>query len=106
MPCVLAVGLLGIPAIANAESSERSYLAPGKSARISVTKIKRRGRGVRIHLPIGPSYTYYDYPYYYSRGYYPTHIGGYVYYPYDYRSHYWGNNRNPALPASRAPRRN
>ncbi len=26
------------------------------------------------------SYTYYDYPYYYSRGHYPTHIVRYVYY--------------------------
>ncbi len=43
-------------------------------------EVKRRGRGVTIYLPIGPSYLYYDYPYYYSRGYYPTHIGGYVYY--------------------------
>ena len=42
----------------------------------------------RIHLPIGPSYVYYDYPYYYSRGYYPTHIGGYVYYPYYYYGSY------------------
>ena len=47
-------------------------------------EIKRRGRGPRIHLPIGPSSVYYDYPYYYSRGHYPTHIGGYVYYPYYY----------------------
>ena len=59
-------------------------------------EIKRRGRGPRIHLPIGPSYVYYDYPYYYSRGYYPTHIGGYVYYPYNYyRSYCWGLNRGP-----------
>ena len=47
--------------------------------------MKHRGRGPRIYLPIGPSYIYYDYPYYYSRGHYPTHIGGYVYYPYNYR---------------------
>lgn len=40
----------------------------------------RRSRRQRIHLPIGPAYVYYDYPYYYSRGHYPTHIGGYVYY--------------------------
>ena len=43
---------------------------------------RRRGRGVRIRVPVGPGYIYYDYPYYYSRGYYPTHIGGYVYYPF------------------------
>ena len=36
--------------------------------------------------------SYYDYPYYYSRGYYPTHIGGYIYYPYYLydRSYYRG----------------
>ena len=37
-------------------------------------EIKHRGRGPRIYLPIVP-YIAYDYPYYYSRGYYPTHIG-------------------------------
>ena len=48
-------------------------------------EIKRRGRGPRIYLPIVPSYIAYDYPYYYSRGYYPTRIGrGYVYYGYPY----------------------
>ena len=41
----------------------------------------RRRRGVRIALPRGPSHIYNDYPYYYARGYYPRHIGGYVYYP-------------------------
>ena len=54
-------------------------------------EIKHRGGGPRIHLRIGPSYSGYDFPYYYSRGYYPTHIGpGYVYnYPiYDYRTAY------------------
>lgn len=40
----------------------------------------RRPRARRGRLPLGPSYVYYDYPYYYSRGYYPRHIGGYVYY--------------------------
>ena len=56
------------------------------------SRCKHRGRGVRIYLPIGPGYIYYDYPYYYSRGYYPTHIGGYVYYPRYYysRSYYRG----------------
>jgi hypothetical protein len=84
MACLLAVGSLALAPVAKAESSGRSVLKPGKSAKIDVIQIKRRGRGQRIHLPIGPSYIYYDYPYYYSRGYYPTHIGGYVYYPYSY----------------------
>ena len=88
MACLLAVGFLGLAPIAKSESVERSYLKPGESARNHV-ELKRRVRGRRIHLPIGPSYIYYDYPYYYSRGYYPTHIGGYVYYPYTYyRSYY------------------
>jgi hypothetical protein len=56
-------------------------------------EIKRRGRD----LPIGPGYVYHDYPYYYSRGYYPTHIGGYVdYLTCHYRSYYGGYNRGPA----------
>jgi hypothetical protein len=70
--------------------TKRSLLKPAESAGNKVIELKRRVRGRRIHLPIGPSYVYYDYPYYYSRGYYPTHIRGYVYYPYYYyyRSHY------------------
>lgn len=85
MACVPAVGTLGIAPMANAEASGPSVLKPGKNARISVIKIKPLRRGPRIHLPMGPSYVYYDYPYYYSRGYYPTHIGGYIYYPSYYR---------------------
>ncbi len=81
MTCLLAVGFLGVAPVSKAESIERSFLKPGESARNNVIELKRRVRGRRIHLPIGPSYVYYDYPYYYSRGYYPTHIGGYVYYP-------------------------
>jgi hypothetical protein len=97
MACVVAVGYLGIAPAANAEAAGPPFLKSEKS----VVEIKHRGRGPRIHLPIGPAYIYYDYPYYYSRGYYPTHIGGYVYYPqYYYRSYYWGYNRG-----SRSPRR-
>jgi hypothetical protein len=58
-----------------------------------VVEIKTRGRGSRLYLPIVP-YIAYDYPYYYSRGYYPTHIGGYVYYPrYYYSRSYYGGPR-------------
>ena len=39
-------------------------------------------------MPIAPSYRYYDYPYYYSRGYYPIHIRpGFIYYGYPYASY-------------------
>lgn len=38
-------------------------------------------RGSRAIFPIAPTYQAYDYPYYYSRGFYPRHIGpGYVYF--------------------------
>src|SRR5690349_24347728 len=81
MACLSAVGFLGTAPMATAESRNASTLKPGKSAKNMVIDIKRARRAPRIPLPIGPSYVYYDYPYYYSRGYYPTHIGGYVYYP-------------------------
>jgi hypothetical protein len=90
MACLLAIGCLGLAPAANAESGREAFRKPGKSAKNMVIEIKRRGRGPRITLPIGPSYVYYDYPYYYSRGYYPTHIGGYVYYPYSYYRRYYG----------------
>lgn len=79
----LAVAFLDIAPVANSASAGQPFLKLGESTN-NVIEVKSRGRGVRIHLPIGPSYVYYDYPYYYSRGYYPTHIGGYVYYPYYY----------------------
>lgn len=79
--CLLAAGLGGLAPAVNAASAGRSLLHPGESARNNVIEIEYRGRDRRIYLPIGPSYLYYDYPYYYSRGYYPTHIGpGYAYY--------------------------
>lgn len=86
MACVLAVASFGIAPAVNAEGVAR-YLERGKIARSKMNRIKRRGR-LRIHLPIGPSYTYQDYLYYYSRGYYPTNIGGYIYYPYYYYRSY------------------
>ena len=88
MASLLAVCILGIAPVANDASAGK--LKRGESARNFTLEMQRRGRGLRIPLPMGPSYIYYDYPYYYSRGHYPTHIGGpgYVYYgfPYSYRS--------------------
>jgi hypothetical protein len=107
LACLLTVGFLGIAPVAKAESSGPSFLEPGKSARNNVIKIKRRGRDPRIHLPVGPGYVYYDYPYYYCRGYYPTHIGGYIYYPNYYRCSYdWGYNRSPGSTRRLRARRN
>jgi hypothetical protein len=98
MACLLAVGFLGMAPVANAESGGQSVVKPGKGAKSDVIKIKRPGRRVRIHLPVGPAYVYCDYPYYYSRGHYPTHIGGYVYYPHYYYRSCWGHNRGPGSP--------
>jgi len=100
MACLLAFGFIGIAPVANADSGRESFRKPSKSGKNIVIDIRRRGHGPRIPLPIGPSYLYYDYPYYYSRGYYPTHIGGYVYYPRNdyYRGYYRGFNRGPGSP--------
>ena len=81
MTCLLAGGLGGLAPVANAASAGQSLLNLGESAGNNVVEIEYRDRDRRIYLPIGPSSLYYDYPYYYSRGYYPRHIGpGYAYY--------------------------
>lgn len=85
MACLLAVAFLEIAPVANATPAGPSLLKHGKSATHGVIEIKHRGHRPRLYLPIAPSYRAYDYPYYYSRGFYPTHIGfGYVYYGYPY----------------------
>jgi hypothetical protein len=86
MACLLAVGFLGIAPAAAADSDGRTHVKPDKIVKSRVT-VRPRARGPRIPLPIGPSSVYCDYPYYYSRGHYPTHIGGYVYYPFHYRTY-------------------
>jgi len=95
MACALATSFLVIAPAANAASGGQSVGKPGKTARNHVHRVGPRG--VRIHLPVGPASVYCEYPYYYSRGHYPTHIGGYVYYPYYYQNTCWGYNRGPAL---------
>ena len=88
MTCLLTVGLGGLTPVANAASAGQSFLKSGENARNNVIEIKHRGHGPWPNLPIAPSYLAYDWPYYYNRGHYPTHIGpGYVYYgyPYSYR---------------------
>ena len=56
LACLLAVGFLGIAPVANGASAGKSTLKSRESARDYVLESKRRGRGPRIHLPIGPSY--------------------------------------------------
>lgn len=88
--CLLAVGLLSIAPAANTASAEQSVRKSRESARDYVLESKHRSRR-RVRAPIipqprGPAYIYYDYPYYYARGHYPTHIVRYVYYPPPYYS--------------------
>jgi hypothetical protein len=80
MACLLTVGLGRLAPVANAAPLGQSFLSPGDSAKSNVIKVKRGDSRTKIYLPAGPSYLYHDYPYYYSRGYYPYHTGGYVYY--------------------------
>ena len=94
MTCLLTIGFVGIAPVANAASAGQSFPNPGKSAKNNVIEIKDRGHGhgPRLYLRIGPTYGAYDYPYYYSRGYYPRHIGpGYIYYGHPY-SYYYGSD--------------
>jgi hypothetical protein len=78
------ISLLGTTPAATAASTKQSVWKHDKSARTYELRSKQRVRTTKIRLPVGPSYIYYDYPYYYARGYYPTHIGGYIY---DYPSY-------------------
>ena len=88
MGCALAVGFLGTTPVAATDITEPRYVRPGKIVKAPDGIRYRRyrdNRGVRIHLPVGPASVYCEYPYLYSRGHYPTHIGGYIYYPYNYQ---------------------
>ena len=94
MTCLAAVGFLGLAPVANAASAGQSIMNPGESVRNNVIKIKRRHGDPRIYQPIGPGSAH-DYGYYYSRGYYPRHIGpGYIYYgsPYFYSGGDYSNS--------------
>jgi hypothetical protein len=99
LPCVcLAIGLMSV-------GPPSTDAAPRKSKNVSRSEDGRsfalRNRSVRpkrrvtVQLPLGPGSVYQDYPFLYSRGHYPTHIGGYSYYPpplYWYRepsARYW-----------------
>jgi hypothetical protein len=92
MAYFLTAGFGSLAPTADSASAGQPILKIGKIAGNDVVEIRHRGRGPRLYLPIAPSYLAYDYPYYYSRGHYPTHIGpGYIYYgyPYYYRRGYY-----------------
>ena len=80
--CLSGMGL--VPA-ADAASSALPRHNPSESAKSVVIEIKKRRRASGFITPIAPSYLYYEYSYYYSRGRYPTHIKpGFIYYGYPY----------------------
>jgi hypothetical protein len=93
MACLLTVGCPHNAQAAVAAPVWQVLAKPSETAKSNATEIKQRRRGKRgkpLYLPIVP-YSAYDYPYYYRRGFYPTHIGpGYIYYghPYFYRRKY------------------
>ena len=96
---LLAVGLGGLAPVANAASAGQSFLNPGASVGTNLIEIKRRSHSQRIY-PIVP-YIAYDYPYYYSRGYYPTHIGpGYIYHYSLGSGRYYDDAADEAVPYS------
>jgi hypothetical protein len=79
--------MVGLGVGPNAASAGQIVMKQGESAMSAVVAIKHRSRSPWFYLPIAPSYLAYDYPYYYSRGRYPTHIPpGYVYYGYRLRT--------------------
>jgi hypothetical protein len=83
--CGLALGLLAVAPTANTASADQSVRKSREGARDYVLerkhRVRRRARAPTIPQPRGPAYIYYDYPYYYARGHYPTHIVRYLYYP-------------------------
>ena len=79
MSCLLAVGFFASASTIDAASAGQLFRKPAKKVKLKVVGSKRLRPGQRIQVPIVP-YIAYDYPYYYSRGFYPTHIGpGYIY---------------------------
>ncbi|WP_295556152.1 hypothetical protein [uncultured Hyphomicrobium sp.] len=94
----LAIGLFATAPTADiASAGEKARKSNARSYVLeNDRRALRRPSRQRIYLPIGPSYTYYDYPYYYSRGHYPTHIGGYVYYNPNDRGRCSGKSRRCA----------
>ncbi len=66
--CLLGIGVVGSASAADV----------GESVKPNV--IEDHGFRPLIFPPsIGPGWASREYPYYYSRGYYPTHVGRYVY---------------------------
>ena len=100
MACLLAVGFLGIAPVANDASAGKSIRKPATAAGILCLRCNVVAAAHAFPCLWARATIYYDYPYYYSRGHYPTHIGGYVYYPRNYYTR--GFSRGPG--SSQRPR--
>lgn len=103
--CLLVIGFLDIAPAANAVPALQSLRTAHESASSGVIEITYRGRARRYYPPpIAPSYLYYDYPYYYSRGHYVTHIRpGFIYfgYPFPYYSRGYNQRYSSRRPKAR-----
>lgn len=85
--CLLAAGSGELAPAAQAGPAGPFSVNSGDGIIKTATESRRRGRG--LPLFIGPNTACYDYPYYFSRGRYSTHIGpGCIYYGEPYRSSY------------------
>lgn len=90
---LIAVGLASLPAPVNASDRPKTVKASSKKSQASrVARYRPRGP---LWIDTGsPSILYYDFPYYYRRGFYPTHIKTCLSYPcVVYRSHYDAGRR-------------
>lgn len=79
MTCLLAVGFLSVMPTADTAQAGQLFRKHSYGVKAKVVGKRRLVPGQR---PVGPIVPYiaYDYPYYYNRGFFPTHIGpGYVY---------------------------
>jgi hypothetical protein len=88
LACLLAAAFLGSAPMADAAPAGSSFPVAGQTPAKYTIEVRDRAGIPRTYVPIAPSYRYYDYPYYYSRGHYPIHIRpGFIYYGYPYASY-------------------
>lgn len=93
-------------------SAEQSASIATKRHTAKAGKYRHRGavirgsaiRGPVVRNPASPSTIYYDYPYYYARGYYPLHIKSCLSYPCRIYSRTYHHNHRWGLSTSRRQR--
>ena len=79
MLAAMATGSAYVAPVANAAPPDKTHRETVDAIKGGPIAFKRVKRGQYIYRSIVP-FIAYDYPYYYSRGFYPRHIGpGYIY---------------------------